>query len=69
MKSIFNSNFNWHNKKKSYVIKIRDEQNIQIGDFIDRLREMKKENNPLIPDAMVDAQGIDIPIFLESPDT
>jgi len=36
----------------------RDEKNIQMGDFIDRLRELKKEKHPLIPDAMIDAQGM-----------
>jgi len=40
------------------VMKERDEKNVHIGDFIDRLREFKKVKEPPITDGMLDAQGM-----------
>ena len=40
------------------VMKERDEKDIHVGDFIDRLREYKKVKEPPITDGMMDAQGM-----------
>ena len=40
------------------IMKERDAKNIQIGDFVDRLREFKKHIKPPICEGMIDAQGM-----------
>ena len=40
------------------IMRERDLKNVQVGDFVDRLREFKKSIKPPITEGMIDAQGM-----------